>query len=119
MCAGFAENFNPQSEELKSYGRFLGGGPSTTADLAERCFAHLQAVSKMHSKAKGFSALSKWFYANTNPYTHGLPMLRTTLADYEATNGAFEGLLTTVTKRSFNMATNYSLLITENRTIPQ
>ena len=110
MCSAFAEKFNHESVELKSYGRFLGGDPSTTADLAERAFAHLAAVSKRHAKAKSFAALTKWFYTNTNPYTHGIQMLKTTVEDYEATAGRFEAILKNKEKGFFDMNSSDSQL---------
>jgi hypothetical protein len=113
MSAGFQANWDPRSMELQAYGRLTSGGPSTTADLAERAFAHLLAVSKLHAKAKYFSFLSKWFYNNTNPYTHGLNMLKTSMRDWEDTSGHFHKLANEVISKSSNMAKTWTQLVSK------
>ena len=62
-------NFDPKDREIQKLLARTKTGTSTTKDILESAFAHLQGISARHNKNRKMNMHSKWIYATANPYS--------------------------------------------------
>ena len=62
-------NFDPKDREIQKLLARTKTGTSTTKDILESAFSHLQSISARHNKNRKMGLHSKWLYTTASPYS--------------------------------------------------